>query len=101
MREGIKVAAKLMKMGHSPFCPWLDYLFQFVRDDLTLDDYYRYSIDWLRVSDALLVIDQRKNSQGVKMEIKEAEKLQIPIYWSIGDLKKKGGEAHGGREKGK
>lgn len=87
MREGIKVAAELIKMNHSPFCPWLDYLFQFVRDDLTRDDYYRYSLDWLRVSDAMLVIAQREESHGVKMEIDEARRLNIPIYYTINEIK--------------
>ncbi len=86
MRKGLQISAELMSKGYSPFCPWLDYLFQFVRDDLTREDYYRYSLDWLRVSDAMLVIDQRENSHGVQMEIEDATKLEIPIYYNIEDL---------------
>ena len=58
IRNGVHAATILFRAGYSPFCPWLDYHFVLMDfgDKLTIDDFYRYSIDWLSVSDALFVL---------------------------------------------
>ena len=60
-----------------------------LRDNEILDveDYYRCSMSWLEVSDALLVISNRPESKGVNAEIKRAEELGIPVFYSIDELK--------------
>jgi hypothetical protein len=79
IRRGIEAAAKLLKMGYSPFCPWLDYQFAFF-EDLSKDDYYRYSMEWLRVSELVVLLPGWENSRGTIEERNEAVILGLPIY---------------------
>lgn len=80
IREGIKVSAKFMKQGHNPFCPWLDHQFQFF-EDLKVEDYYRYSMAWLEVSDKVYVLRGSEKSIGTQNEIRRAKQLNIPIEY--------------------
>jgi len=89
IREGIRMSTKVFLLGHSPFCPWLDFLFQlFLREGEVLDveDYYRYSMDWLLVSDILLVMPEWRESGGTVEEIVQAFNSGIPIVFNIKDL---------------
>lgn len=89
IREGMRVGTELFLKGYSPFVPWFDFHFQLMlreNEELTVDDYYRYSIDWLEVSDAVLVLPNSENSKGTKAEIKRAEEIGIPVYNEISDL---------------
>ena len=85
IRNGNKMAAQLMKLGFAPFSPWLDYQFQFF-EVLSIKDYYDYSIAWLLVSDAMLVLPNFENSKGTLNEISIAEQKGIPIFYSLNDL---------------
>lgn len=90
MRRGIRLATKVLLNGYAPFAPWLDYQFQFIlRDDeiLTLDDYYNYSLAWLEVADAVLVVPGSENSKGTQAEITKAKELKIPVYYSLKELR--------------
>ena len=90
MREGMRLATKVLLLGYSPFVPWFDFHFQLMlRGDekLTIKDYYRYSIDWLEVSDAILIIPNWKRSKGTIAEIEKAKELKIPIFYDISILK--------------
>lgn len=78
IREGIKACAKLLKLGHEPFCSHLDYQFHFF-EDLSIDDYYRYSIKWLEVSDLVLVLPNSEDSRGTIVEINRAIELDIKV----------------------
>lgn len=92
IREGIKASIEIMKLGFSPFCPWLDYQFVFMDFDnkLELEDFYRYSIDWLEVSDAIIVIGKNwQDFKGVNMEIDFAIQRYIPIFYGIDEFKAK------------
>ena len=82
MRKGLEVCVDLLLRGYAPFCPWLDYLFQFVPggSKLTLKDYYEYSIAWVPVSDCVYVHAFRDSSVGTIAEIELAEKEGIPIF---------------------
>ena len=79
LAEGQKVAAEVLRQGHSPFCPHLDFLFQFHKQTLTVEDYHRYSMEWLEVSDGVLVLPRSENSKGVQAEIARARELNIPV----------------------
>lgn len=87
IREGIKMSAKVLKMGHVPFSPWLDYQFQFYEPELKVEDYYNYSLTWLKCCDAMLVLPNYENSKGTLKEIEVAKENNIPIYYSLEDLK--------------
>jgi len=80
IRKGNQVAAKLLKAGFAPFSPFIDYQFSFF-EDITVDEYYDYSIAWLLVSDAMLVLPGYENSKGTLREIEIATKSSIPVFY--------------------
>ena len=92
MREGMRLATKVFLLGYAPFCPWIDFHFQLMLREnktLTVEDYYKYSIAWLEVSDAMLLVPGWQSSKGTKTEMEIADKIPIPIYYDIEDLNHK------------
>jgi hypothetical protein len=85
IREGIKMAEHLLSLGYSPFCPWLDHHFEFYGDH-KVEDYYRYSMDFLECCDAVLTIGDWSKSKGVNAEVTRAHELGIPVFNSIADV---------------
>lgn len=91
IRKGIRASVEIMLMGYAPFCPWLDYQFQLMLKDneiLTVQDYYNYSLAWLKVSDALLVLPGYEKSNGTLKEIEFAIQNNIPIFFNRKSLQK-------------
>jgi hypothetical protein len=91
MRRGMRASAEVLLAGFAPFSPWLDYNFQLqLRDgeSLSVDDYYAYSMTWLEASDIVYVIPGWENSKGTLAEISRANALNIPVVYSMTDLKK-------------
>ncbi len=80
IQHGIKVCANILKNGDEPFCPFLDYQFQFFQD-LKIEDYYRYSLAWLEVSEQIWVLPDSGYSVGTQMEINRANELGIPVRY--------------------
>jgi len=81
--HGIKISAKLLKEGHAPFCPFLDYQFLF-HENITIDQFYSYSLEFLKVCDIVLVIgrpSEYRQSIGTQKEIATARELDIPIVY--------------------
>jgi len=85
IREGVKVSAFLIKKGYAPFCAWLDHQFSFY-EDISVEQYYQYSIAFLKVCDCMLVLPDWQKSKGTAKEIRIAKSLKIPVYYSISDL---------------
>lgn len=91
IRNGMRAGTELFLMGFSPFVPWFDFHFQLMLregETLTVQDYYRYSMEWLDVSGAVLVLPNSENSKGTQAEIKRAGELGIPVFYSLEDFKK-------------
>ncbi|MFA6281240.1 MAG: DUF4406 domain-containing protein [Candidatus Omnitrophota bacterium] len=86
IRKGTQASVDVFLAGFAPFCPWLDYQFQFYTDQLKVSDYYSYSMAWLDASDAVLVTPDYENSKGTIAEIERAMELHIPVYFSLADL---------------
>lgn len=89
IRKGQRLCTELLLKGYDPFCPWFDFHFQLnlrEGETLTVADYHRCSIAWMRVAEAVLVRELRPSSKGTKAEIKEAERLGIPVFFSVEDL---------------
>lgn len=80
IKRGTRICVELLKKGYIPFCPWLDFHFHWF-GDLTIDDYYRYSIGWLDACDCIYVLKNSENSKGTQNEIEYAKKLRIPILY--------------------
>ena len=86
MRIGMRAATEVLLAGHSPWVPWFDYHFQLMLkegENLNIKDYYRYSMDWLEVSDVVYVCNYRENSIGTKAEIERAKGLGIPVVFDL------------------
>jgi hypothetical protein len=90
MREGMRLSTQVLLLGYFPFCPFIDYHFQLMlRPDekLTIDDYYAYSMAWLEVSDAVLLVPGWEKSIGAQKEVKRATELYIPIFYDLMELR--------------
>jgi len=85
MRAGMRAATELMQHGNiAPFCPFLDYHFQLQLregESLSVEGYYRYSMAWLEVSDAMLLLEGWGNSKGAKEEFWKAKHLRMPTFY--------------------
>lgn len=81
IHDGIKKSVEILSAGDEPFCPWLDYQFHFFNKNLTINDYYRYSMAWLEVSDEVWILPNSENSKGTQAEIKRANELNIPVKY--------------------
>jgi hypothetical protein len=91
IRNGIRGSVETLMEGYAVFCPWIDFQFSLaLREDetLTVEDYYNYSMAWLEVSDALLILPGWEQSVGTKAEIARAKELNIPVFYELIDLKK-------------
>jgi len=86
--RGEKMCANLFALGFAPFCPWHDksYVIDLPEAGFSVDQFYKYSIAWLEVSDAMLLLPGWKNSKGTLAEIDKANELSIPIVQSISEL---------------
>ena len=87
MRKGIKLSTRVFEYGFAPFCPWLDYHYSLASNmPFTVDDYYQYSMAWLEVSDAVLLVDGWRESRGAMAEVDRAYKLGIPVFGHFAGL---------------
>jgi hypothetical protein len=87
--KGLAMGAKLLQLGYAPFVPHMDTLLHFMMHDKPLTNvelWYTYSLEWLKVSDAVLVLPEWEKSKGVKREIEVAVEHGIPIYSSLAEL---------------
>lgn len=86
--RGQQVCAHLFNCGFNPFCPWHDH--HFITDnpdcDADVDRFYEYSIEFLKVSDAVFLVQGWEESKGTKKEIEIARSFEIPIFDEIDDL---------------
>lgn len=86
IRIGQRASVKLLLKGYAPFVPFLDYqLFLQLRDDeeISLASIQAYSMEWLKVCDAIFVLPNAENSTGTQREISQAIQWDIPIFTSI------------------
>lgn len=84
---GKAMTAKAFQLGFSPFPVFADEQFlQRVRPVPAIQDVYNYSLEWLKVSDAMLVIDGWEHSKGPKAELEVAKEHGIPVFFDIIDL---------------
>lgn len=94
--RGTEYASKLFMNGFAPFTPWHDanFVIQNWRDNFTVKNFYDYSMEWLKCSDALFVVPDHEglrdwgDSYGTVKEIEEAERLGIPVFYDLESLKK-------------
>jgi len=85
IKRGTQVCVELLKKGYIPFCPWLDYNFHWY-GNLNIEDYYRYTMNWLEVCDCIYVLKNSEESLGTQGEILKAKELNIPVLYEGKDL---------------
>lgn len=91
MRRGMVLSKDVFRAGFAPWCPWMDYHYQLLLQEgetLTIQDYYEYSMAWLEVADAVLVVPNSEHSKGTQAEIARALELSIPVFTCLATLKK-------------
>lgn len=87
--EGVKYGALLLKEGFAPFVPHLDVAFRLQQGkdyNVPMEYYYNYTMEWLKVSQYVLVVPGWEESVGTRKEIEMAESLDIPVYYSLEEL---------------
>jgi hypothetical protein len=81
--RGQKACAELFRLGFAPFCPWHDK--SFVTDQpeeqFAVEQFYRYSMAWLEVSDCVYALPGWRESKGTRAEIDRAYELDIPVFF--------------------
>ena len=85
MRRGLAISIQVMQAGHSVFAPWLDFTFGLIAD-LPMELFKRNSMDWVRVSDAILLLDGWRDSAGCRAEALEASLHGVPTFEAMDDL---------------
>ena len=86
MRRGIELSCDVLDHGMAPFCPWLDFQFGLNRE-FDLENYYEYSIAWLKASDAVLVVKEGwDKSKGTRRELDLARANGIPVFHGLMEL---------------
>ncbi len=87
LSHGKAWTAKVFAAGFSPFPVYTDSAFlELIRPVPHIEDVYAYSLAWLRVSDAVVLIPGWAASRGANAERKEAERLSKPVFESIDEL---------------
>jgi len=83
--SGTRASIAILLSGHQPFCPFLDFTFflQAEAGAVTEEMIKTYSIAWLEVCDAVVVLPGWEESRGTLAEMKRARELNIPIYHSV------------------
>ena len=87
IRRGLQLSHKVLRAGFQPFSPFTDFLFSLM-GEVSIEEYYEYSMSWLRVSDCVLLVEGWESSKGTLKEIEEAESLGIPVFLRVQDLEK-------------
>lgn len=85
IRKGRALALRLMELGFSVICPWNDWELAVLKM-LPAEVWKAASMEQLRRSDALCIVPGWENSQGTKDEMEEANRLGIPIFFTVEDL---------------
>ena len=81
-RIAIQVGAKLLAMGHHPFVPHAkSHLWDIVDDSMTWEKWMEYDLVWLAQCEALIRIPGE--SKGADLEVREARRLGIPVYYGL------------------
>ncbi len=86
--RGEEMGAKLFSLGYAPFVPWhdKDFILRRPDDELTVKEFYNYSLAWLEVSDCMLVLPGYESSKGTFAEIVFAKERGIPVFYDLNDL---------------
>jgi len=83
VRRAIDAGDKLVEMGHFPFIPHLSHFWHYVSPK-SWEQWLEIDRAFIPVCDAVLRLTGE--SKGADIEVEEAKKLGIPIYYSLDEL---------------
>ena len=89
MRKGMRLSTEVLLAGFAPYCPWLDHHYILMlkeNESLIVEDFYKYCLAWLEVSDAMILVSGWEGSLGTIAEIDKAEELDIPVFETMHEL---------------
>lgn len=75
------------KLGHIAFCPHLIHLWHMVIPH-SVDFWYEYDLEWLKVCDAILRLDGE--SKGANRKVKWADDHGLTIFYDLYQIPKAG-----------
>ena len=84
--EARELGAKLMKLGYQPYVPHTLYDLWDEVEDLNWDAFMDNTLAWLKECDAILMMDNWKESPGAVIEHDRALDFGLPVFYSINDL---------------
>ena len=87
IERGVRRGGQLAQLGYAPFVPHFDINFALKGIELPMQFYYDYTMEFLTRCDYIFVCEKSENSFGTQKEIKKAKELNIPIFYSIEELK--------------
>lgn len=83
VRAAIQAAEAVLAAGHSPYVPHLTMLWHLVSPH-PVADWYAHDLEWLAACDAVLRLPGP--SVGADAEVKEAERLRLPVVTNVAAL---------------
>ena len=85
---GETIAAELFGIGFAPFCPWhdKDFIIKCPSAIFTVEQFYEYSIVWLKCCDCVLLVPGWETSKGTLEEIRIAKENGIPVFETMTEL---------------
>ena len=83
VRRQLEAADRLLEKGHIPFCPCLLHFWHFVSPK-SWDEWLRIDRAFIPRCDALLRLEG--DSVGADLEVEEAKRLGLPIYYSVSSI---------------
>lgn len=86
VHDMLAVSNMVRKRDFSVFVPALDVLVGFFDGRMRYDDYFANNIEWLKVSDYMLVLPGWEASHGAQKEMEIAERHHIPIFFDLFSL---------------
>ena len=84
IRQAILAADLVLRAGHTPFVPHLDFLWELVVGDAPYEGRMAYDHEWIKVCGALIRLPGA--SSGADREVVWARELGIPVYFSVDDF---------------
>jgi len=83
----IRAADAVRRAGFAVFIPGMDFLAGLVCGDWQYRDFFDNSQPWLAAADAVFVLPNWRQSKGTKREIQLAKKMDVPVCYSLKQLK--------------
>lgn len=89
VRLGIQAGETLLRAGYAPFVPQLSYYWNLQTEGTSgADDYskwLRLDFEYIKICDGMLRLPGY--SSGAMAEVKFADLLSIPVFYSVGELR--------------